>query len=232
MKISEEDVKQTDTIIIGSVQPTEQLSTSQTIFATLSQLWKDVIGPFLVIRCLLLVVGMVTIYYILPIVGGPWKVAPSDRILHFPDMLMLMWQHFDSGFYLGIAQTGYDGPNMLHRMSNWAFFPLYPLLIRLVALPFGSDMDTYRLAGLFVANSSVCCLCSIIPGSLPHELLSISHLSRITVSSPGRELYVLYTLTLLVVGRITWRSSHAHSSTGRTPGNSCWLGILHVFNCC
>jgi Gpi18-like mannosyltransferase len=152
MKMSEEAVKQTDTIIIDSRQPTEQLATSQTIFATLAQLWKDVIGPFLVIRCLLLVVGMVTIYYILPLVGGPWKVAPSDRILHFPDMLVLMWQHFDSGFYLGIAQTGYDGPNMLHRMSNWAFFPLYPLLIRLVALPFGSDMDTYRLAGLFVAN--------------------------------------------------------------------------------
>src|SRR5258708_25418793 len=152
MKMSEEAVKQTDTIIIDSRQPTEQLATSQTIFATLAQLWKDVIGPFLVIRCLLLVVGMVTIYYILPLVGGPWKVAPSDRILHFPDMLVLMWQHFDIGFYLGIAQTGYDGPNSLHRMSNWAFLHLYPLLIRLVALPFGSDMDTYRLAGLFVAN--------------------------------------------------------------------------------
>src|SRR5258707_12859316 len=134
MKISEEDVKQTNTIIIGSVQPTEQLATSQTIFATLAQLWKDVIGPFLVIRCLLLVVGMVTIYYILPIVGGPLRVTPSDRILHFPDMLMLMCQHFDSGFYLGIAHKGNESHNMFLLVCNWAFFTLYLLLIRLLTL--------------------------------------------------------------------------------------------------
>jgi Mannosyltransferase (PIG-V) len=136
-----------------AAQPAEQPSSSSAAaFATLFQLWREVIGPFLAIRCILLVVGMVTIYYILPYMTGPWRVAKPARIYQFPAMLLLMWQHFDSGFYLSIAAQGYAGPHMLHRMSNWAFFPLYPLLIRIVAQPFGSSMDMYSMAGLLVAN--------------------------------------------------------------------------------
>ena len=40
---------------------------------------------------------------------------------------------WDATWYLGIADRGYDGG------ADSAFFPLYPLLVRLLALPFGSD---------------------------------------------------------------------------------------------
>ncbi|MGA9994738.1 MAG: mannosyltransferase family protein [Pyrinomonadaceae bacterium] len=37
----------------------------------------------------------------------------------------------DAKWYLGIASEGYDaGPFALDRQHNWAFFPLYPLLLR------------------------------------------------------------------------------------------------------
>ena len=41
--------------------------------------------------------------------------------------------HWDAKWYLDIADDGYDGG------ADAAFFPLYPLLVRLLALPFGSE---------------------------------------------------------------------------------------------
>ncbi len=70
---------------------------------------------------------------------------------------------WDSEFYLSIAATGYDDPNVrtLPRRNrpvislNYAFFPLYPHAIRLVALPLGllaaSLIGTLTLAGLIVS---------------------------------------------------------------------------------
>ena len=40
---------------------------------------------------------------------------------------------WDTTWYLGIAEDGYDGG------SDTAFFPLYPLLVRLLVLPFASE---------------------------------------------------------------------------------------------
>ncbi len=129
-----------------------ELSSSPSIYARLAEIWTRVIAPFLAIRLLLCVVGMVTAYYVLPLINRHQPILPNARLSRFPDMLVLMWDHFDSGFYLGIANGGYWGADTLHRMSNWAFFPLYPLLIRLVALPFGSSPDSFRLAGIVVSN--------------------------------------------------------------------------------
>jgi hypothetical protein len=40
----------------------------------------------------------------------------------------------DSGWYLFVAKRGYDMP----RPSVTAFFPMYPLLVRIVEAPIGS----------------------------------------------------------------------------------------------
>ena len=112
----------------------------------------NVFLPFLAIRLLLVVVGLTTIYYILPLINRKQPIVTDGRLSHFPDMLYLMWIHFDSGFYLTIAHDGYWGVHTLHAQSNWGFFPFYPLVNRLVAFPFGSAWLTYQIVGILVAN--------------------------------------------------------------------------------
>jgi len=134
--------------------PGQVESTSHNKLLPLYQLCSEVIGPFLIIRLLLLLVGVVTMFYIAPLINHHQPIVLNSRAYHFPDMLLLMWDRFDSGFYISIAQRGYDPASMLHRMSNWVFFPLYPLLLHIIALPFGSDWDTYRFAGIVVSNAA------------------------------------------------------------------------------
>jgi hypothetical protein len=56
--------------------------------------------PFIATRLSLLVVGLLATVYLRPVVGPP---TPA----RLPAALWLMWQHFDSGFYLAIAMHGY-----------------------------------------------------------------------------------------------------------------------------
>ena len=55
--------------------------------------------------------------------------------------------HGDSGWYMGIAQGGYERiPFEATREHNWAFFPLFPLLLRLVS----SATHEYLLTAMFM----------------------------------------------------------------------------------
>ncbi|MEO7002580.1 MAG: mannosyltransferase family protein [Ktedonobacterales bacterium] len=56
-----------------------------------------------------------------------------------------VWQRWDTNWYLGIAQQGYAIPQQV------GFFPVYPLLIRLVSFPLGGNT---LLAALLVSNLS------------------------------------------------------------------------------
>jgi Mannosyltransferase (PIG-V) len=62
---------------------------------------------------------------------------------------MEIFAAWDSGWYWDIASHGYyfraDGP------SSIAFFPLYPMLIRLAAAPFGGGAGATWIAGIVVA---------------------------------------------------------------------------------
>jgi Gpi18-like mannosyltransferase len=57
--------------------------------------------------------------------------------------LLAVWGRWDAVHYLDIATLGYQGTNM-------AFFPLYPLLIRLL----GSLAGNHLIAGLLISNAS------------------------------------------------------------------------------
>ena len=70
--------------------------------------------------------------------------------------LMGMWNVWDTYWYLGIAQSGYTTATNSVGMANYAFFPLYPTLIRLVSLVTGD----YLLSGLIVSN--VCLLIACV----------------------------------------------------------------------
>ena len=122
--------------------------------SALFQSFTEAILPFVVIRLLLLLVGVLTIIYIEPLVNAHQPIHLDQRHMSWPAMLGLMWANFDSGFYLNLASGGYWGANTLNGMSNWAFYPLYPLLIHVFAFPFAAYPNADLLAGIAISNIS------------------------------------------------------------------------------
>lgn len=56
----------------------------------------------------------------------------------------------DAGWYLGIAQNGYERhPFEALHQHNWVFFPLYPLLVR----PAGQLTGEYLICGAILSNA-------------------------------------------------------------------------------
>lgn len=141
-------------------------------------MWRGAILPYVVTRLGLVVVGLLADFYILPLLKYT-SILPSPAAnTHFPNLLWLMWQRFDSGFYLNIAQAGYWSASTLHTYSNWAFFPLYPLLIFLVAHLFGGSSVAFSLAGLLISNAAaliaVCYLYKLIQREFGANMASLS----------------------------------------------------------
>lgn len=95
---------------------------------------------------------------------GGVLLSPADR--------------WDSGWFVRIAQDGYDS-----GLARSAFFPLYPLLIRIVAAPLGLVLhDPYRWAGVLI--------------SLVALLATLHLLHRLTALELGRQA-ADYTVLLL-----------------------------------
>ena len=110
--------------------------------------------PYLITRVGLVLVGLLADYYLLPL-HKPSRVLASSRTnARFPENLQLMWQRFDSGFYLGIAKSGYDTRHLAHPVASWAFYPLYPLAVSVVSRPFGQGPGSLRLSAILVANAA------------------------------------------------------------------------------
>lgn len=60
------------------------------------------------------------------------------------------WARWDGRWYVSVAESGYgDRPG---EQSNLAYFPLYPIAMRLVAAPFGGDRVALVTAGLAVSQ--------------------------------------------------------------------------------
>ncbi len=66
-----------------------------------------------------------------------------------------IWNVWDSGNYIGIAQYGYFVPLDRTQMANYAFFPLYPLLMRLLDVAFGDP----ALSGFIISNACLLIAC-------------------------------------------------------------------------
>ena len=104
---------------------------------------KEILAGLLVTRVALTVVALIAV----AILHGPNRhldLLPAFRWLE-------PWAQWDSEHYIAIAVHGYTfDPSTL---SNVIFFPLYPWLIRLVALPFGPlDEQGAALTGLLISN--------------------------------------------------------------------------------
>ncbi|MGB9778446.1 MAG: mannosyltransferase family protein [Candidatus Bathyarchaeia archaeon] len=68
--------------------------------------------------------------------------------------IMNLFARWDSGHYINIAINGYsvgpEGPGEV-----WAFFPLYPLLMRIIGVPFAnffSQFQAVAVAGFLISN--------------------------------------------------------------------------------
>ena len=102
--------------------------------------WSDVLLPFLLSRLMILVTGVLAISFgSLP--PDLWRVSSRPWLD--------MWARWDSGFYLQIATEGYSYSST--ELSNLAFFPLYPLLIRIFSLG-AKNPELLTAAGVIISN--------------------------------------------------------------------------------
>ena len=75
----------------------------------------------------------------------------------------LFWDSFarhDSGWYFGIARYGYEFVE--DGRSNLAFFPLYPLLMRYLALAMGGGRTKVYLAGIIISWTAFVVACVLL----------------------------------------------------------------------
>lgn len=132
------------------VRPTEALARANQHWA-----WRDVVFPLLLTRLALVFVSWLA--QIFPADSRyPLQEAVQRGWQYLAFRPLDMWARWDTGWYISVARVGYVVPQGgTAEMGNLAFFPLYPFLIRLVALPFGSSLMTRErlfLIGLLLSN--------------------------------------------------------------------------------
>lgn len=100
-----------------------------------------VLAPFLLTRVLTAMVALVAVALLPSPTICPDVCHPSSN------PLLDAATRWDAGAYVAIAHEGYGAVP-----ANSAYFPLYPLLMRLVATALGGDNDMYLIAGLVISN--------------------------------------------------------------------------------
>src|SRR5438876_5173132 len=119
---------------------------------TLSSLWHEALLPYLCTRLVLVLVGLLADFYLLPLLKSNPILPPISLNTHFPDTLWLMWRHFDAGFYVDIAEHGYWAASTLRTTSNWIFLPLFPMLMYPLGHLFGGSDSAFNIAGVIISN--------------------------------------------------------------------------------
>src|SRR2546425_6996203 len=110
------------------------------------------IFPFVLTRSIIFVICILAMNLA---VGEPKRIgefqAPSISLHRAPISLQIraLTQRGDSGWYLEIARHGYEHqPFSTQQQHTWAFFPLYPLLLRFAAKITGG----YQLTGILLSH--------------------------------------------------------------------------------
>jgi hypothetical protein len=106
---------------------------------------KVIIGIFSVWRVLLLIIGVLSFRLLTFKASFPY-IDETLISSNFPQWLW-HWGNFDGVHYLTIASHGYNG--LIN--NEQVFFPLYPLLLKLLAI----IIHNYLLSGLIISNISV-----------------------------------------------------------------------------
>lgn len=103
------------------------------VAARFNQTVRDVALTFLMTRLPLLAIAELAAMVIGPRPGAHYTASTNP--------LLAVWGRWDAEHYLGVAKYGYSG-------TEPAFFPLYPLLIRMAGAFTGSQL----IAGLIISN--------------------------------------------------------------------------------
>jgi len=98
---------------------------------------------FLIWRVLLLVIELITINFV-PVQNN---FLGGGIINYLKAPLFWGWANFDGEHYISIAQHGYG-------LGEQAFFPLYPVLIKIIAFLFLEHTDFVHAVGLIISNIS------------------------------------------------------------------------------
>ena len=110
---------------------------------TAAGIWPHVLIPYLISRFGILCAGVLALSFGQVRSGNTWRI-PSHAWVD-------MWARWDSAYYLEIATQGYRYVAGQH--SSVAFFPLYPMLMRVVACG-SQDLVTLVIVGWLISNVS------------------------------------------------------------------------------
>lgn len=102
---------------------------------------RAVLAPFLLTRVLTVMVALAAVSLFPTPTTCPDVCHPSTN------PLLDAATRWDAKAYVDIAHVGYGTVP-----ANNAYFPLYPLLMRLLAAPLGGSDDAYLVAGLLISN--------------------------------------------------------------------------------
>lgn len=89
------------------------------------------------------------------------------QFVYNSNIWLAIWGVWDTGWYLDISQNGYTSrplDQLVLQQTNIAFFPLYPLLMRLL----GSITGNHYIAGLIISN-----FCLIVSCIYLYKLVSL-----------------------------------------------------------
>jgi hypothetical protein len=107
--------------------------------------WRATWPPFVASRLGLLIVGALAVYTVGYPRGEPRSRTSDNELLNLP----MRW---DAGWYYRIASVGYHWDPLETGQQNIAFFPAYPLTMRVVARLFGGSDMAYVFAGIAVSH--------------------------------------------------------------------------------
>lgn len=94
------------------------------------------------------------------LLGYAWYRGLGIGADSFADSFMPLWCHWDVNHYLNIARDGYVATG--DERLRLVFFPLYPLLMRLLAPVTGGDV--------FLAGTLISLLCAALSAALVYDL--------------------------------------------------------------
>ena len=102
----------------------------------------------------------------------------GEKLWNIDAPLLGLFARWDSGFYMDIAKQGYS------KEQFWAFFPLYPLLLRCASYPFSTflHIDQAMAAAGFLLSNMFFILLAVYFYKLTHHLNgdnNIAHLSTL-----------------------------------------------------
>jgi len=133
---------------------------------------KLIIVLFLITRIVLSFIGFSS-----RIILEPYDVN-NHHFEYSDNTLLSIWGVWDTGYYLDIVKNGYNiklgVDEMTMGQGNYAFFPLYPLSVKLVDFLFNSPY----FSGLLVSN-----ICLILAAFVLYKLVSIDYKEKVAKRS-------------------------------------------------